>query len=865
MLRLITTLAMMVVLAGTTRAEPIEFYQLPGVTYDEAIPAPEDVIGFGVGERPVRHHQLVSYLTRLAEVSDRISVETIGYSHEGRPILFFVVTSPQNHARIDAIRAAHFASLEPGAAPSGGPTMVWLNYGVHGAESSGMDAALPTLYHYAAAQGPEIERTLSDAVILMTAIFNPDGHTRRADHVETFAGHVPVTDPWHEQHNLWGEARTNHYWFDLNRQWLLQTQPESQAWLATWHHWKPQVSADFHEMGTEDPYYFHPGEPLRRNPLIPERARELTLGIAQEYVKYFDGTGMLYTSERGFDNFYVGKGSTYPQVNGSLGILFEAGAARGGLIEADRGLVRHADNVRSHLNTGIGTVNGALAQRSDLAAYQKRFFADSLAQGRADKRRAFVVDAAGDPARLAHFVDLLERHDIEVHRLARDVALEGHSYRAGEAILVPLAQTQYTMIRSVFETLVRFEENVFYDVSGWTLPLAYDLEFAPLGGKYSAALMGEKIDAAAAMPRVSPPAPATYGYVLRWSDYYTPRALYRLLDAGVRVRIATEASSVRTTVGMRDFGPGAVFVPLGGQDVAAERIHALVGQAASEDGVAAHGVISGYSAGRAADLGDGSGFRAVPKPRVLLLFGDGLSSSDAGEVWHLLDKRMHIPVTLRRKDDLRGLDWPGYTHVIIGGGNANLAEPVKQRLDQWIEEGGTLIASRQGALMAQTAFLGLGEGPDDEGDAEGSEEAGTPQRRDYSELPLADAEHVIGGSIFAGDLDTSHPIGFGYADRDIALHKNTVEPLARPEGNPYAVPVQYKDQPLLSGYASDRRLEEVAGEPAVVAVRKGRGSVVLFADNPNFRATFRGTEKLFLNAIFFGGLIDRPSGDYPDE
>ena len=857
MYKLITAMLAALLLSFPARAEPIAFYKVPGVSYDQSVPPPEAVIGFGVGQKPVRHHEMVAYLTRLAEQSDRISVETIGYSHEGRPILFFVVTSPENHARIDAIRAAHLASLRPGAAPVAGPAILWMNYGVHGAESSGMDAVLPTLYHFAAAQGPEIDRTLDDAVILVTAIFNPDGHTRRADHVETFGGEVPVSDPAHEQHNLWSSARTNHYWFDLNRQWLLQTQPESQAWLAKWHHWKPQVSADFHEM-SNGTYYFHPGEPLRLNPLIPREARELTLGIAQEYVRYFDASGQLYTSERGFDNFYVGKGSTYPQVNGSLGILFEAGAARGGVVEAEHGIVRHADNVRNHMRTGLGTIAGALAQSREIARFQKGFFADSLAKGQTDKRRAYVIDAEGDPARLGLFIDLLERHDIEVHRLARDVTVEGRTYRAGQAAVVPLAQTQYTMIRSIFETLVRFEENVFYDVSGWTLPLAYDLEYAALGGSFSPALVGEPIGA----PALGLPAPdaGSYGYVLRWSDYYAPRALYRLLAAGVAVRAATEPVTLQTTAGTKQFGPGAIFVPLGGQSVDAGTIRELVGKAATEDGVASFGVTSGYSRGRTADLGDREGVRQLRQPKILLLFDDGLDSTEAGEAWHLLDKRMHIPVTLRRKDSLGGIDWSRYTHIIIGGGNARLSERVQQRLALWIEEGGVLIASQQGATMAQSAFLGVPAKEDDK-DAAGKAQ----DRRDYAALPVDDAEHVIGGAIFAGDLDPSHPIGFGYADRKIALQKDTTSVLARPEKNPFAVPVEYTNAPLLSGYASARRLEEIAGQPAVVAVRKGRGAVVLFADNPNFRATFRGTEKMFLNAIFFGDLIDRPSGDYGEE
>lgn len=863
MLRLVLIFFGIVTLSASASAQTHEAFQVEGYSYDPSVLTPEDLFGFSVGQKPVRHDQLVSYMTAVANASDRISVETAGYSHEGRPILFFTVTSAANQARIEEIRTAHLASLQPGAAPYEGPAIIWLNYGVHGAESAGMDAAMPTLYHFAAAQGPQIEQTLNDAVILITAIFNPDGHSRRVDHVQTFAGKVSVTDPAHHQHNLWIEARTNHYWFDLNRQWLLLTQPEPRAWVAKWHHWKPQVSADFHEMGTESPFYFHPGEPLRRNPLIPEQARDLASAIAQSHIRFLDSEARLFTSERGFDNFYVGKGSTYPQVNGSIGILFEVGAARGGLIEAERGLVSLLDNVRTHFRTSLTTVEGALANRVAISRYQKQFFADSARASSNDPRRAYVFTARRDPARFNNFIDLLGRHDISANMLARDVTVGGQTWRAGEAAVVRLDQPQYTMIRSIFDQETQFAENIFYDVSGWTLPLAYDLDYAALGRAFSPNLLGE-IAQVQTREQVSPPI-SSVGYVLRWTDYYAPRALYRLLDADVRVRIATEQVSVRTQGGLQDFDPGAVFVPLTGQDISNDEIHALVTRAANEDGVATYAVTSGSTPGRAPDLGDRTGFRSIKKPEVLLLFDDGIASTDAGEVWHALDNRMQIPVTMRRKDNLGGLDWSRYSHLIlVGGGNTNLSEPATKRVQQWVrEEGGIVIASRQGALTAQKWLRGEdNDNSTQQGEATDESAEDVTDRRNYGDRPRDDAEHVVGGAIFEGDLDISHPIGFGFGDRSIALHKNMTRLLERPKGDPFAVPVQYADQPLLSGYASEKRVEEISGTPAVVAQRMGAGAVVLFADNPNFRATFLGSEKLFLNALFFSGLITPTSGDY---
>ncbi|MEO1309900.1 MAG: M14 family zinc carboxypeptidase, partial [Pseudomonadota bacterium] len=380
-MRLALSLLAAAFLALPAVAAPIDYFRADGVSYREDVPTPEERLGHELGDKPVRHDVMVAYLKELADLSPRITHKVLGYSHEGRPILGFVVTSEENHENIDAIRAAHLNRLDPENADADGPAVVWLNYGVHGAESSGMDAAIPVLYHLAAAEGASVDRTLDETVVLMVAIFNPDGHSRRVNHVYQHLPATEVTNPDHEAHRLWTEARVNHYWFDLNRDWLLLTQPESRAWIGFWHEWKPNVSADFHEMGSDSTYYFHPGEPKRRNGLIPDAVPRFLAGLAEGHRAALDKRDELYFSEEGFDNFYIGKGSTYPSVNGSVGILFEAGAARGGAIEGSVGVRRYEENIRLHFDTSLSTIEGARKARSELLAYQRSFFVASDADG----------------------------------------------------------------------------------------------------------------------------------------------------------------------------------------------------------------------------------------------------------------------------------------------------------------------------------------------------------------------------------------------------------------------------------------------------------------------------------------------------
>lgn len=844
--------------AAPAFAEPTEFFQVDGVTYDDAVPGFEDVVGYEIGERPVRYADMLAYLRMLADRSPNITVETIGYSHERRPILTFTVTSEANHARLEDIRQNHLARARGEAAPADTPMVLWINFGVHGAETSSMDAAIPLLYHFAAGRGEQVRSKLDDAVMIFTVTFNPDGHARRIDHTETYWSYADNTDINDEAHNLWIEARTNHFWFDLNRQWLLVTQPESQAWVEKWHEWKPMVSADYHEMGSDSPYYFHPGEPLRRNPLIPARARELTVEIGKRHAAFLDSEARLYSTQEVFDNFYIGKGSTYPQINGSLGILFEAGAARGGAVMTERGLVETADNVRTQFRTALTTIQGSLDLREEITAYQRDFFAQSRQAAQRERQTGWVFGAEGDPERAHRFVRLLNLHDIDVFDLARDVEAGGRTYRAGEAYVVPFAQQQYAMIRGIFDRLTEFEENIFYDVSGWTLPLAYDLEYAPLRGQVPA---GSPADGA--FTRAPAPDTAPYAYVFDWGHTYAPRALNRVLSEGLFARAAREPFTVETTQGVASLERGAVVVPLARQEMDRRDIHAIMETIAAEDGVEVHAARSGLTPIEGRDLGAWNVFEAIEAPKVVLAVGDGVSWYDAGEMWWTLDYRHRMPVTLVDSDRLSRLDWTDYTHLILPGGDADMSDSLTDAVKRWVRAGGTVIATRDGAEWAQGAFFDADgeDGPEDAASEDGSEP--TP-RYDMSQMQLRDAEHIIGGAMFEGDLDTSHPLGFGYRDRFLAMHRNETFTLERPE-DPFAVPVQYVEEPLLAGYASDKRVEEIAGTPSVVARRLGRGSVILMADNPNFRGTYPGTEKLLMNAIFFSGLIETARGEYEEE
>lgn len=836
------------------------------VTYDPSIPTPASFLGHELGAAPVRHHELVDYIRMVANKSDRLTVETIGYSHERRPILFVVATSPDNHARIDDIRARHIALTEPGsgaAVSEDMPVVTWLNYGVHGAEASGMDAAVPFVYHLAAAQSTELDRILDESVVLVTAIFNPDGHNQRIAWLDAYSSKRPISDPAHMEHDfMWQFARTNHYWFDLNRQWLLLTQPEPRAWMKKWHEWRPNITVDYHEMGGGQTYYFHPGVATRTNPLAPDEAERLMAETAKTSEAFLDGEGRLYYHGEDFDNFYVGKGSTFPLVNGGVGMLYEASATLGRELDTQHGLRTNRENIRKHFRTSIASIEAGSKLRLDYLRYQKWFYDSALREAAAYPTKAWIVSAGGDAARLHLFADLLNYHRIETRRPGRDITIDGVTFSAGDSLLVSTNQPQFRLIRSLFETVREFEDSTFYDVSTWTMPAAFGLQSAALGARN---VRGDVMGEAYSPPPASAAAPTAsgYGYVFEWNNYYAPRALQRVFEAGLLASVATKPFTAMTDAGSMALPRGSILVPLDRQEKSRDDILAVMQRIAAEDGIAVHSLVSGRSVTGTAgvDIG-GPSFKPIKQPNALLVVGRDINLYDAGEVWHLLDYRMDMPLTLRDRNRLGDINWSKYTHIIFpAGGYDDYTPEFAARLRLWVAEGGTLIGMRNAAPWVRATTLDWvdPDGPEAQQQDAAEEADDTPvARQPYATKRNQEGDEVVGGAIFTADLDNTHPLGFGYDRRAIFLHKNFKEPMAATD-NPWGTVITYDEQPAYSGYISTENEQALAGTAALIAERTGKGTVVLFADNPNFRGYWYGTNKLFLNALFFSKAFDAPA------
>ncbi|MCP1726478.1 hypothetical protein J2T60_000443 [Natronospira proteinivora] len=842
--------ACLLAFAGSLHAEKdiMEWYLPWSADYDESIPTPESVLGYEPGEWHVSHDQQIRYFERLAASSDRVSLVEKERTYEQRPMLVVKISASENQSRLDEIREERLAALEPGsdADLSEQPVVNWLGYSIHGDEASGANAALVVAWHLAAAQDDKTRALLDDSIILIEPAMNPDGVQRFASWVNSHRGHTLVGDPQNREHRqAWPRARTNHYWFDLNRDWLPVQHPESRARVAGFHHWKPNVVGDWHEMGRNSTYFFQPGDPERNNPRTPERNYELTADIAEYHGRILDEHGETYFTKEVFDDYYYGKGSTFPDINAAVGILYEQGSARGHLRETIYGERSFKDAVRNQVLTSFSTLEAAYEMREELLSFQREFFEDALEEASGDRRKAFVIGEPGDQARTAELVEILLRQDVEVRPLGSSIEADGQRFNPGEAWVIPLEQPQYRFILAMMERQLEFPSTRFYDVSTWTLPLSFNMPIAELSARQLRQVdAGEPLTQApdfGGMADLSSDKPVAWAF--DWEPYYAPRMTQRLLEAGARLHVATEPFESPIGDGeTRRFDRGSIMIPVGMQeDGVAEKVESIIRRNWARDGVSVSSIQGGLSRD-GVDLGSRS-FQPVEKVRPMILVDDGVNMQEAGEIWHLLDFRYEIPVSLVNRDEVSSADLDRYTHIFMVNGNwSGFSEEAEKALHEWVREGGTLVAQKSAVeWVSDTGLYELEFRERDQGEE---------TRKPYEAFSQDIAAQVIGGSIFEAELDLSHPMAYGYARESLPIFRNSTR-FVEPVENPYVQVARYTDEPLLSGYVSDENLELAGGSVPVLADRVGSGSVVLFVDNPSFRAFWFGTNRLLLNSLFF--------------
>jgi hypothetical protein len=827
-------------------------YFFPNKTLGAAIPSPEKFMGYPIGSNHTRYDKMVEYMRELDKASDKVTVQKFGETNEHREQIIVTISSPENLANLEAIRKAHLDLCDP-TKPlpdvKNMPVIVWLGYNVHGNEPSGGEASLMTAYYLAASEDEEVKNWLKNAVIMLEPTINPDGRDRHSHWANTNKGTPNVADPNDREHNeTWPGGRTNHYWFDLNRDWYLVQQVESRNRLAFYHTWLPNVVTDHHEMGTNANHFFEPSKENAENDLVPKSVyRDLNIRFARYFEEAMNEIGSLYGTKELFDNLYPGYGSSYPDIQGGLGLLFEQASSRGHAQESTQGILTFAFTIRNQLVNALATVRASLAERETLLKHQHTFYTDAVAAGQKSLTKAYIVGDNQDAGRNKAFWDMLLHHNIEFYSLETDYTEGGQLYKKDKAVVVPMAQAQNLMIRSIFEKQTTgFKDSLFYDASTWNLALAYGLNYGEIKG---ALPKGSRMTLKTMNTTPPYPSKSKYAYIMEWTDYNAPKALNMLEDKGILTKVAAKPFTIKSKI----YGYGTLIIPVKYQPRSADSLLSLLNDITQQTGVAFESINTGYSES-GPDLGASANF-TPKKPQVLMVVGTGVNSSEAGEIWHLLDTRVGLPITKVDIYSMSRLNLTRYnTIIMVGGSYQALDSSFTMKMKNWIANGNTLITLKAATEWAIKSKLL----PNEKLREPRPDTARNKARVNYDIINNVEGAKQTGGAVFEAELDITNPIGYGYSQKRIPIYRNGNTILERSAGAANSVLV-YTEKPHVSGYVHPQTLQRLSSSSAINVAFEGAGRVILFSDNPNFRATWYGTNKLFLNALFFGGNIVQPS------
>ncbi|WP_047790132.1 M14 family metallopeptidase [Tenacibaculum mesophilum] len=821
--------------SATVTAQTIDLnYYLPkNVSYNSNIPTPKSVLGHEVGEWHVTHDKLVEYMKALANASDRVVLENRGTTYEGRPLVLLTITSSKNHQNLEEIRENHIKATNYAFIDvSNSPIVVYQGFSIHGNEASGSNAALAAAYYLAAAEGQKIEELLNNSVILFDPAMNPDGLQRFAYWANTNKANNINPDPNdREYHEVWPGGRTNHYWFDMNRDWLPVQLPESRARIRTFHKWLPNILTDHHEMGTNSTFFFQPGIPSRTNPLTPKMNQELTKEIATYHAKAFDKIGSTYYSEESFDDFYYGKGSTFPDINGGIGILFEQGSSRGHAQESENGVLTFPFTIRNQFTAALSTLEAAKNMRTKILQYQQGFYKNSRSS---ETNKVIVFGDEKDATKTNHLAEVLQRHQIKFHELKEDFTSNGKRFKKGYSYVVPMNQKNHRLVKAMFDVRTTFKDSLFYDVSAWTFNYAFGVDYAD-----NVSLSKTGAEVTQLQPKQGTiQQKSSVGYLFSWNEYSTPKALNTILEKGLRAKVAMK----EFVNDGNSYDYGTIFIPAQNQKLNGNELFDFLGKVANENYIEIKGVSTGLNEG--IDLGSRN-FEAVKKQKVAMLVGKGVTSYDAGEIWHLLDQRYDMKLTKLDTDYSSRVNLDKYTTIIVPN-SRSIDKNLVEKLKVWVRNGGVLIGYRNTVnWLSNRGFINV---------KFNKAKIDSVNNVSFENRSLQFGAQVIGGAIFEAKIDRSHPINFGYKNDKIALFRNTKQ-FIQPDAKSFNNPIQYTSNPLLSGYISKENLKELKNTVPFKAGRLGSGRVIVFTDNTNFRGFWFGTNKLLINAIFFGKFM----------
>jgi len=836
-------------------------YYLPqeATQFNSSVPTPKAFLGWEIGERLLTFDQTLAYSRLLAEKSPRVQIIEHGSGYERNSVFFLIISSEENISNLEQIRQNHLLIADPSKSKDLSlkdmPLINWMAYSVHGNEATGINGSVLVAYALAAGEDKAIKDILDNNIVIMQPAQNPEGIQRFATWVNSNLSFSKNGDMLSREYREPAPAgRSNHYWFDLNRDWLLAQHPDSYYRLDIFYDWLPNMVNDYHEQGSRTGTFFSPGEPGSTNFLIPDNNWAVTEKISKYHARFLDRIGTPYFTREGYDDYYPGKGGCMPDFTGAIGILYEQPNPRGMWRDQGGILVSMAKQIRNVVYCSFSALVAGVEMREELLQYQKDFYINRDNMAKKASVKGYVFGDKYDRSLNEEFARILLSHNLKVYRLNRDLSLNGKDYGKGNSYVVPMEQQNATMARTIFEKVLTYKDTTFYDITTWTLPLGFNLRYDELSsvsgltGEDVSTIFNDRIYTIEDRPLGKTPAdiPATpYAYLFEPDDYYSYKLINYLHESGV-ILYSSNAPFTMVVDGVkREFRAGTIFIALGYQPFDANKlrdivngfkksnygnnpkiIHATRDFKEDDHSGDVGGIVAIYSVDNALsseyDLGGGR-FARITQPKIAILVGRGTNYGVAGEVWHQLDYRFRLKATMLDVDLLETTNLHNY-NVIIATGAFPLSNNLKAKLADW-SRSNTMIAI--GGAYRLTNDLGI------------------------SDINTQEVTRTR-GIILSAKLNTDSPLSYGINNTEVPQFRagSSVTTVA---SNSNALVLSYTDKPLLSGYLHKGGDAAYAGRSSALA---GNG-VVYFSDDPVFRAYWFGSSRMLMNAIFYRELLPR--------
>lgn len=820
-----------------------------GVAAAQSLQSPEQFLGYKLGTHFTPYYKIANYVKSVAQAKpDMVKVEKYGETYEGRELLLLYVASPDELKNIEAIRLNNLAltGLQKNASiTTGSPAVVWLSYNVHGNEPSSSEAAMLTLYALVDPANTQTKEWLKNTVVIIDPCINPDGRDRYVDWFNAVSGKNINADPQSREHNEpWPGGRTNHYNFDLNRDWAWQTQIETRQRMAKYNQWMPQIHVDFHEQSYNAPYYFAPAaEPF--HDVITPWQREFQTTIGKNNAKYFDENGWLYFTKESFDLFYPSYGDTYPLYSGAIGMTYEQGGhSRGGLavVTNSGDTLTLVDRVTHHYTTGLSTIETASKNADKLITEFKRFFDDSQS-GKGNPIKTYVI-TSDNLGKINSIANLLQLNNIIYGTIANNTVFKGFNYATRKdetgklskySLAISTSQPRSVLAKVLLEPSAHLADSATYDITAWSLPYAYNADAYAVQQPLS--IQPYRSPATAKVAASSP-----YGYLIKYNSVNSSKVLAQLLKQGIKVRFSEKPF----TYNNKQYDRATLIVLQKGNP---SNLFSVLNDVIANSNVEIDAVATGFME-KGPDFGSPD-IKFLRAPKVAMVTGESFSATAAGEVWHFFEQQLDYPLTLINANDLTRISLKNYNVIIFPDGNY---KPVNDKgitdmLKDFVKSGGNIIAMQD--MMQQMAGGDWGIKLKEDKDKEKGEDKGDyAALKRYENRDREELTNTIPGAIYKVQLDNSHPLAFGYGDTYYSLKQDPDIYEFLKDG--WNVGFIKKDN-YVTGFAGTKVKGKLKDDLVFGVLNQGEGAVIFLADDPLFRGFWEGGKLLFANAVFMVG------------